>query len=568
MARMFPDEPAENTRSPAERKLFPRIRDETPDSWVALHSLGLKGHSRKLWAEADFVLVTPLGVWVLEVKGGRIQRLDRHWLQNGKDMGESPFDQGAGAAGALRKDLFDNLPQVRGACVANAVAFPDVEFDADGPDIDRALVYDSRDLARPFKSFVEQVAEFHDRTTSQRSFKELSRGDISAIVHRLAGDFDLVPSLRSHVDEVAIELFKLTEQQRAAVAGFADDPRATVIGSAGTGKTLLAVGEAKRLADAGKRVLLCCLNARLAEYLALAVDGYPGVTTVCYFAWQRSMVREAARMADLPDASEAELRRTYIPLVAIDAFEDLGHQRFEALVVDEAQDLLLPEHLEFFDAIMEGELDQGCWRFFLDPYQDVHGGAADPARHRLEDLGRSFKLLTNCRNTMPIAMAATSLARRRLTSVLSPDGRPVADRWYGGRKDQRKELGRLLSEWLSANLRPEEIAVLSTRPREASAVREGLPEGVAAELWERGSDTPRPKNGIEFAEIGDFKGLEATAVAVLDVDDLESAVARATVYVAASRATTLLGVFYDKRVEGAYQEAAEALGERLRAAPL
>src|SRR3954466_15107594 len=98
MARLYPPEVSEHTESNAERRIFDYIRDQTPDDWTALHSLGLKGHSRKQWAEADFVLVTPAGVWVLEVKGGSIARQNRIWLQNGRAMKQSPFDQAGGAA--------------------------------------------------------------------------------------------------------------------------------------------------------------------------------------------------------------------------------------------------------------------------------------------------------------------------------------------------------------------------------------------------------------------------------------------------------------------------------------
>lgn len=567
MARMFPETLAEATNSPAERRLFPRIRDETPDDWVALHSLGLKGHSRKMWAEADFVLVTPLGVWVIEVKGGSIQRHGREWFQNGKNMGRGPFDQSAGAAGALRQDLFEHLPEARGACVANAVAFPDVLFDPDGPDIDRDLVYDERDLLQPFATFIERVSAFHRANTSKRTFKPLGKGEIAAIVRRLAGDFELVASLRSHLEEVELELYRLTEGQRAAVAGFEEDPRATVIGSAGTGKTLLAVEESIRLAEQGNRVLLCCLNPRLAEDLAAAIGEAAGITVVAYGTWQVSLIARAGRADDLPDAQAEDLRHGWHPLVAAEAFADLDEMPFTAVVVDEAQDLMLDDHLDFFDSILEGGLVEGAWRFFFDPFQDVHGAASDPARHRIEDLGRVFKLRTNCRNTMPIAVGASLLAGRRLESVLSPEGKPIADHWYGGKREQRKQLGKLLRDWLSAGVRPDQIAVLSTREQARSAVSEGLPQGVPAVLWSRASGDPRPDNAIEFSEIRDFKGLEAPAVAVVDVDDLATPAARADVYVAASRATTLLGLFYDNRVESAYREAATAFGERLRSTP-
>ena len=79
MARMLPPFVAESTQSAAERKLFVVMRDELSDEWTVLHSLGSTLHDRKPWAEIDFVLVGPAGVYCLEVKGGRVARRDGRW---------------------------------------------------------------------------------------------------------------------------------------------------------------------------------------------------------------------------------------------------------------------------------------------------------------------------------------------------------------------------------------------------------------------------------------------------------------------------------------------------------
>ncbi len=74
MARMLPPEVAEDNPSNAEKRIFQKFKDGLSGEWTVLHSLGLAHHNRKRWAEADFVLVGPRGVFVGEVKGGRIAR--------------------------------------------------------------------------------------------------------------------------------------------------------------------------------------------------------------------------------------------------------------------------------------------------------------------------------------------------------------------------------------------------------------------------------------------------------------------------------------------------------------
>ena len=80
MTRMIPSTIHPNVKSMAEKKLFAIFRD-APDSrdWQCLHSLGLARHESKRRGEIDFLLLTSKGIFVLEVKGGRITRHEGLW---------------------------------------------------------------------------------------------------------------------------------------------------------------------------------------------------------------------------------------------------------------------------------------------------------------------------------------------------------------------------------------------------------------------------------------------------------------------------------------------------------
>ena len=111
MARMLPPEVAEDNPSSAEKRIFRKFKDGLSGEWTVLHSLGLAYHKRKRWAEADFVLVGPRGVFVGEVKGGRIVRNKRGWIyinrndERSKPKPEGPYEQAGGCAGALNTYL-------------------------------------------------------------------------------------------------------------------------------------------------------------------------------------------------------------------------------------------------------------------------------------------------------------------------------------------------------------------------------------------------------------------------------------------------------------------------------
>src|SRR5262249_60417073 len=64
------------------------------------------------------------------------------------------------------------------------------------------------------------------------------------------------------------EILRYTEEQFAALDTMEDNPRVLFTGPAGTGKTVLALETARRVASTGKSVLLVCFNRLLGRWLS------------------------------------------------------------------------------------------------------------------------------------------------------------------------------------------------------------------------------------------------------------------------------------------------------------
>lgn len=75
---MIPPQLSPDQESAAEVKLFRAFEElENTHDWVVLHSVGIARHLSQSMVEADFVVVAPyLGVLVLEVKGGPVDKFD------------------------------------------------------------------------------------------------------------------------------------------------------------------------------------------------------------------------------------------------------------------------------------------------------------------------------------------------------------------------------------------------------------------------------------------------------------------------------------------------------------
>lgn len=564
---MLPQTVRRDTASNAERKLFRIIRDELPDEWTVLHSLGLAGHERKPWAEIDFVLIGPPGIYSLEVKGGRIRRESGRWLftnraGNTTEKDEGPFEQVGGASAALANYLFARMPQLRSSIVGWAVATPDQSSSRlTGPDVDRNVLYDETDLARPFSTFMDRVVgRWRERLKRDRT---LSRAETSAIVDKLRGDFDLRPSLRAQVSYVVDELVALTKEQSQALEGLVDNPRAIIRGGAGTGKTLLALEEARRWTSGGRRVLLTCFSRNLAAYLRAAAQDEPLLTVEHLHGFMARIVAENGLTHRLPDVDATDLFEVFYPELALEALLGEASEAYDVAIVDEGQDLLREAYLDILDTSLRGGLRTGSWRVFLDPRQNVFDAIQAQQLSRLSSSAPAeYRLTINCRNTIPIAVTTALLAGQDLVETLRVEGPEVETFWYADDAEQSSMVARHVQRLLSGGVRAEDIAILSPRGLTRSGALGQLKSRRFMLVELTGHPDALAASGVKFSTIRGFKGLEADAVLLVDNDVLGSSDGGTGFYVGASRARAMLAVFLRSDQRENYEALARALGER------
>lgn len=566
MAVMLPPDISPDTESRAESVVFERIRDQVPDSWFALHSLGLVSHRRKPWAEIDFVLVGPGGVYCLEVKGGRVERENGVWRFINKknqvnEKREGPFEQVGSAAAALFSYLRDQDSRLSSIVVGYGVVTPDVPFRIYGPDVEPEVVYDETDHEAPFSDYVGVLTDYwHQRLGKPPD--PLRPSAVDRIVGYLRGDFALRPSLRSRLRHSREDLVRLTDEQRLTVDGLNENKRTLVKGGAGTGKTLLALEMATAAAAEGSRVLFTCYSKRLSRELARAVANIPNLTVIHLHGFMRDVVEAAGRSRMLTEADADDLFTVFYPRQTIEGLFDIEQVGgWDVLVVDEAQDLLLGSYLDVFDALLDGGLARGRWQMFMDANQDLFQTTNAAAMERLSDANPArFRLSVNCRNTREIATEHLILSGAGHTELLKAEGPEVEHLWYRGKTDQTRLVSRFVGRLLGDGLRPEEIVVMGRRRLANSGLRDGL-QSVPYRLVEG-----QEARSIEYVTISGFKGLESDVVILVDVDDLEAEGIAEDLYVATSRARLLLAVSIEEAAREGYEALAAAYGARLVAA--
>lgn len=515
--RMIPSHPLGLNESRAELRVFDQLRsafEGTGQSqWFALHSLNLPRHAYKRFGEIDFLVCGPQGLFVLEVKGGGVACRDGVWETRNRDgiterLGESPFRQAESALHGLRGRLPAQLTQA--FVVGYGVVTPDVDRLPESAEWERPVLADARDF-RQFEPWLERLIQhWRGKDKSQSMANDVQ---LDALRQQLRPDFEAVVSLHTVLHAVESRIAHLTEDQMLLIDAMETNPRVVCSGGAGTGKTMLALELAKRWAAQGLRVALACSSPWLKAFLERhAIRG----VTVCLAASAHLAARRA------------------------------GGQPFDALVVDEGQDILNMDTLTRLEGVVHGGLRAGRWCFFHDVNNQsgLCGTYAADAYAHLQGLSAAnIPLRRNCRNAMPILRKIQLVLQADLGSPGVGDGPAVREIEAAGKVEAVSALERELRLLLEHDgLAPGDIVLLSPVPWEESSAR-ALPKDLCALISVLDETSPRNagRGTVGYAEIGNFKGLESEAVVLIDLPRPDAgSVARPLYYVGMSRARALL----------------------------
>jgi hypothetical protein len=258
-----------------------------------------------------------------------------------------------------------------------------------------------------------------------------------------------------------------------------------------------------------------------------------------------------------------DLFTVFFPELAIEVLT--GGSRFrsyEALVIDEAQDLLLPQYLDVMDLLLRGGLDEGVWRAFYDPNQNLFEAIHPESLRRLRRGAAVYRLTVNCRNTAPIGTATAVLSGVPLVEHLRIDGPEVRHFWVHDIEAQRHQIAKVVRELLKEGVVVDQLVILSPVSIERSCLAHGLPGGPSVREL---STTGDCGDGVPFSTIHAFKGLEADIVILVDLGRLDLPASKSAVYVGTSRARALLVLVMPESLRAQYAECAKRFGERISA---
>lgn len=541
MAKMWPVKLSRSLRSnplrAAECYVYDKLQAALGEDWVVFYSrpwLGLSMTGEEIDGEADFVVVhADWGILTIEVKGGaiRYEPSSDSWTSTDRNRIvhsiKNPVQQARSAKYHVLKQLNESVHWTPHRVRARyGVIFPNTHLSSAslGLDKPRAIFADKSEVDGDLGAWVKARLKSPE-PDDKPSERPLGNSGVRAVEKLLAAPFHLRVPLGHYLDDDDKDIEILTERQYQLLEQTKLIPRIAIRGAAGTGKTVLAVEAARRMTEAGKRVLLTCYNSALASVLKERVGGDVEVLS---FHSLCGTVAAKAGLAVPRNVPSSELYENVLPTLLLDGADALPSHRYDAIIVDEGQDF----RSHWWPALDAMLVPGGRLVVFHDSNQRLYGSLASLP----EDISAiPIALNQNLRNTKSIhelvmrhydgeRVIASDVVGQAPEAIVAAGMPVIAER-----------CSRLVARLVDAErIAPEDIVVLVSSDGERSAL---LVDGSLGRFPVTNCEAVR-EGAITIDTVRRFKGLDGRAVILVASPGLVADPASA--YVATSRARTHL----------------------------
>ncbi|RQQ29407.1 ATP-binding domain-containing protein [Burkholderia stagnalis] len=550
MARLIPDDWKSLAAAGAaerERETLAALEHALPDDYTVYHGVHWTRADQgfSVFGEAAFVVVSPAGrILLIEQKAGFLREtpkgLVKVYLQTERNV---PIQ-----LARTQETLHRRLTAALGAGVYGVDALlycPDYAVrQAAIAGVPAERIVDAARKAQLAQVILQLLPADEPRFANAPK-----------IHHFLADELALAPDTSALVGQAGTLVTRLSGGLAAWARQLEFTPfRLRVTGTAGSGKTQLAVQAMRDAVAAGRRVLYVCFNRPLADYIARIAP--PGAKIANYHQLCDWVVRDSGHTPDFqaPDAFErlaARFADTPVP----------ERWRFDVLIVDEGQDF----HPSWAVALERLLAPDGAWWWLEDPLQNLY------MREPVALPGWvTLKALTNYRSPRDLLDFVRDVVGRveplaaELRSGSPFDGSDLAVSAYGDADTPPAALAdacidatkRAITHALSLGFRKQDIAVLSYRGRESSALAALDQLGPHRVKRFTGKydlfGNPEYVDGdVLLDSIYRFKGQSAPCVILteIDFDTLDARAAR-KLFVGATRATMKLLLVASSRAAG------------------
>jgi len=488
-----------------ELETLAALRRDLGPEYTVFHgvhwSRAYRGHT--VFGEADFIVVNRSGdALVIEQKNGALDETEDGLVKRYDDGAKNVGDQVRRALENLREKFKWQNADIRPLRLDYLVYCPDYRIRAlNAAALDRNRIVDAGDgdLAERIAALLGPGAE-EDGEYCER------------VLAFFAQTFEVAPDIHAHAAAQMRAYTRLSGGLARTLESIEMTPlRLRVRGTAGCGKSVVALRFFVDAVERGRRPLLVCYNRPLKERLsALApedglVETWNGLCV--RFLQDRGHAIDFKHMSKEPDF----WRRIEERVVVEEIPEDW---RFDTVIIDEGQDFA-PEWFEILRLFWRADSDV-LW--LEDPDQNLRGAAAPEMPGFI-----GFRTDTNYRTPETIARFIHRTLPFRFESANDLPGLGVSVAGYDDPAEQAAIVARLIDRLLRMGFAHGDIVILSTRGTGHSALSgcERLGNLTLAHFtgdYDAQGNQILTDGQIRFETIYRFKGQQAPAVILVDAD--------------------------------------------------
>lgn len=546
MAHMFPKSFPINSPSSGERKVFEFFKANAPNDWYVFHSFRLPKHKYVVFGEADFVVVAPgYGVFVLEIKSGGVGFNGSDWMFINRDneityKKRGPFQQAREAMFEMERIIVEKLGKGYdrthilygyGVIFTDESNFPAQLMTEDEPwrlcQKNKANDY-CKFIRTLSKKFIEELQELSKTPSGLVSVIEADN-----MAKALRPIIDCIVPLKSFIQSSEDDIIALTEEQYACLDDIYLNNQIVITGGAGTGKTLIAVEDARRTASESKKIGMFCYNKNLAEYIRTNIKN----ENVDVFSFHSFMQRISASAPTATELASAEYFSNKLPSIALARIAAGAIEKYDKLIVDEFQDLCTEIYLKVFDALLIGGLLDGCFSFYGDfARQSIYNPSVTLDTLKSFTFFARKGLSVNCRNTLFIGNELINITGYDDKNYkLKIPGEPVDYIVWDSIEQEKAALTSVIAKYRQLGFSSKSIMVLSPYKRGNSIVSNYDKDKFV--IGDYGDE--ETQYYAQFSTIQAFKGLESEIVVLVDIDSYSDT---QLMYIALSRARSKMVV--------------------------
>lgn len=532
MVHLVPESPAFTTDS--EQLVWELLRDTLGPDDVLIANRRLTDENKD--HEVDLLVLMPeVGALVLEVKGSSVWREDDKWwiTRRGRPAEIRPVDQARDAKYALRTyvERDPRWGSRQRIAWAHGVITPFSVFDdtQDAPDLPRWALHDRGDL----KNLATRLRA--NAVGLRQGQRAPTSDDVRAIVDILNGPLATTYDVNADAEDRAVTVDRLTQEQASVLQVTRLLKRVEVRGGAGSGKTVLALQQAKQLTrgrddQKSQRVAVLCYSLGLAEFLRREVATWHRKERPAFVGTFHDFGKQWG--APDGDRTDSAFWENELPVLMADLAAGLTDElRYDAIIVDEAQDFAETWWRPVLKALRDEE--EGGLYVYSDENQRIFARFGRPPVQLIP-----LVLDHNLRNTKQIHESFGPLAPSRM---YASGGDGTAVRFVACAADDAVAAADdVVDDLLERGWKPENVMLLTTGKRHPIQVERTSfhdQDGYWKSFWD--------PDEVFYGHVLGCKGLERKAV-VLCVNEPEVRQrARERLYVGMSRATDELVVVGD-----------------------